>query len=190
MTRETNDRKHPSLEVLAAFVDGRLAAPERDEVETHLAGCAECRPEVVAVAKLAGKSRKTRWVWYGAPVAAAAVLALLVVNPFRSSNDGPILRQEQGATALETALPRDGAQVHPDSIVFHWRSAGESAHYQITLMDADGDVTWTSPVSDTSIALPSEQRLGSGQVYFWYVDALLPDGRSIATEVQELTVAR
>src|SRR5690349_17072680 len=96
---------HPSEETLAAFLDGRLPASERAEVEAHVADCAECleilsesaafleeeedeeaaQPVTVAAAVVqmpaprprSGTNR--RWVLAaGGALAAAALLALAV----------------------------------------------------------------------------------------------------------------
>ncbi len=50
----------PALE-LAAFVDGRLGETERDEVEEHLARCADCR-ESVYEARVAGSDEPLPFV--------------------------------------------------------------------------------------------------------------------------------
>ncbi|HEU4587939.1 MAG TPA: zf-HC2 domain-containing protein [Gemmatimonadales bacterium] len=43
---DSTSSAHPSAEVIAAYVDRRLAPPARAAVEEHLADCAECRREV------------------------------------------------------------------------------------------------------------------------------------------------
>lgn len=41
---------HPTIEVIAAFIDGRLSAGERADVVAHLAGCRDCRETLAAFA--------------------------------------------------------------------------------------------------------------------------------------------
>src|SRR6059036_1669416 len=54
--------RHLTVEDVAAYADRGLAAAERARVEAHLAACAECRAEVVAVARLSRSfARRRRW---------------------------------------------------------------------------------------------------------------------------------
>ncbi len=74
----------PDRETLAAYVDRRLPAIERDRLEAHLAACDSCRAEAVGIWRLAKPRRlpqfrpaRARWGWaVAASVAASALLAL------------------------------------------------------------------------------------------------------------------
>lgn len=74
----------PDRETLAAYVDRRLAAAERDLFEAHLAACDACRAEAVDLWRLAKPrpqrlrpARSTPWGWAAAAsLAAAALLAI------------------------------------------------------------------------------------------------------------------
>ena len=74
----------PDRETLAAYVDRRLAAAERDLFEAHLAACDACRAESVDLWRLAKPrlqrlrpARSTPWGWAAAAsLAAAALLAI------------------------------------------------------------------------------------------------------------------
>ena len=64
--------RHLTVDDVAAYVDRGLAAPERARVEEHLAACAACRAEVVAVTRLSRTlAARRRWAVM-APLAAAA----------------------------------------------------------------------------------------------------------------------
>jgi alpha-2-macroglobulin-like protein len=82
----TTQRHHePCLdeETLAAMADGSLSGPARDAAEVHLAGCATCRAEVVALVRLTAEGASPSSVPAGLadrvrariPVAAASSLA-------------------------------------------------------------------------------------------------------------------
>lgn len=100
------------LELLAAFVDGRLSGEERAQMTAHLAACEDCyetfaetvrireelgeaeaeapvpeavpdRPERPETGKILTFPRWRRYLPAAAPAAAAAVLALLVWSPWR-----------------------------------------------------------------------------------------------------------
>jgi tetratricopeptide (TPR) repeat protein len=92
MTAAVTVMNHPTDQTLAAFVDGTLPTPERQEVIKHMAECAECRDVVLltteikaaetpAPAKVAASAvlpwRPKVWV----PLAAAAAIAVVVVMP-------------------------------------------------------------------------------------------------------------
>src|SRR5438132_1222752 len=58
---------HPPSEVLAAFVDARLARPQIVPLTEHLADCAECRFVVESAAEALSEvkvsPRKALWGW-------------------------------------------------------------------------------------------------------------------------------
>src|SRR2546427_9917818 len=70
--------RHLTVDDVAAYVDRGLAAPERARVEEHLAACAACRTEGVAVARLSRTlAARRRWAVMAPLAAAAAGLGLL-----------------------------------------------------------------------------------------------------------------
>jgi len=81
----------PTEELLAAFIDGRLAKPDRQRVMEHMADCAECRDIMMSANEFAviegkggGKvSRFSPGVIFtgGAMLAAAAVLLIVFSAP-------------------------------------------------------------------------------------------------------------
>jgi tetratricopeptide (TPR) repeat protein len=80
----------PTPETLAAFVDGRLNAAEREEVMKHLADCAECRDTVLLATEIAAaeapkvvRPRFRPRVWAPLAAAAAAVVVLFGVPQAR-----------------------------------------------------------------------------------------------------------
>jgi CHAT domain-containing protein/tetratricopeptide (TPR) repeat protein len=109
-------------ETLAAFVDGRLSAAERAQVEAHVADCEECREALVEVgltseslskpvtARLTRGFPARRWQ-AGIALAAAVVLAVIWIRPFglaftvnqRTADAVALL-----ATGLRTERPTPG----------------------------------------------------------------------------------
>jgi hypothetical protein len=75
----------PDQETLAAYVDRRVT--ETDAVEAHLAACAACRAEVVALATLVAEVRpRRRWALAAAAgIAAAALLAISFMTKVETS---------------------------------------------------------------------------------------------------------
>lgn len=111
----------PDAELLAAFVEQRLAGPERLALESHLSSCAACQEALVVVAGddvAAGPAfadaghRQARWVWrWLAPATAVAMMAVLYVaiwsgsvNPATEPASSPqVMTQRSDAGGDETA---------------------------------------------------------------------------------------
>jgi hypothetical protein len=184
--------KHVSSQDVAAYLDGSLEAKAKAEIQGHLADCAECRVEVSRLAELlhAGTRRK-RWR-IAAPTAAVAAAAFLLAGPLArdavepgSAVRGPGAAADREAVpAVQVRSPAPGAEIGRDALVFSWESVGQDAIYRLTLTDERGDPVWTSETAETSIVPPSDLSVEPGATYFWYLDALLPDGRSHTTDVR------
>jgi len=185
------------------YVSGRLSA-ERDvsDLETHLLTCDTCREEVwlgsVVLAELGAPGalnrvrslpRRKSWLFLGA--AAAAALVFVIARPTsQDRSDRPVVRgHEEGIPAISAVSPGAGAGVSRASLAFVWRSAGAGAQYRLTVTSERGDVVWTGASADTVQHVPPNARLRGGESYFWYVDALLPDGAGATSRVQRFTLA-
>lgn len=188
----TDSATHLSPELVAAYLDRALSASDQDAVEAHLADCAECREELAAVAPLTARSGARRWLPVAVPVAAAAALVIAFLP---SQPDGgvsvPALRSgDEGVRQVDVVGPTAGRRVPADSVVFVWRPLAGDARYHLTVTTTNGEAAWTARTADTLLA-PERRgaRLEPGP-YFWYVDALLPDGTSGTTGVQRFEVIR
>jgi len=183
---------HLTPELIAAYLEQQVSADERQAVQQHLLTCKACRLDLAEASELGAVRRRGRWLAVGLPAAAAAVLAVVLLGPATrdATDDTPLLRGEQaeGTVRFEAVSPINGAEVSRDSLAFRWRSEGAQAHYVMTLTDENGDIVWTTGTSDTTLGLPRDVGLVSGQQYFWYVDALLEGARSSTTGVQEFSV--
>jgi hypothetical protein len=185
------------------YVSGRLSA-ERDvsDLETHLLTCDTCREEVrlgsVVRAELGAPAtlhqvrslpRRSAWVFLGA--AAAAAVVFVIARPIsHDGSDRPVVRGgEEGVPVIVAVSPAPAAVVPPASLAFVWRSVGTGAQYRLTVTNSPGDVVWTGASADTVQHVRPNARLRSGQSYFWYVDALLPDGGSATSRVRRFTLA-
>ena len=174
---------------LAAFVDGGLEKEARRNVEAHLLTCEECRGLVAGAAgALSGRTRPSpRFVvWVGMAAAAAAVVFMTMPgsgpgSPAPRSRD--VEATGPAVAGFTPAAPPDGARVRPDSLEFSWTRAGPGATYQLTLSKGGGAIVWSRETTDTSMALPAgiADSLVPGEIYYWQVDAMLPDLRSAST---------
>jgi hypothetical protein len=189
---------HLSDEELAAYLDRRVEAPGLTRVEAHLVGCDGCRAVVMeAAAMLAARRRRTRLVFITAGGMAAAALVLVVVSgALTMSRDveptvrgtPPLLTEDVSRFAALSPEPR--AAVVPDSLVFLWQSRPEGTVYQVTVSDEHGVVVWTDRTGDTTLAAPAAaaKSLVPGQLYYWKVEALLPDLRTASTPFSSFVV--
>src|SRR2546426_11618463 len=93
--------RHLTAEDVAAYADRGLVAAERARVEAHLAACAECRAEVVAVARLSRSfARRGRWAGMAPPSAAAVLVLFLARWPRPRGPGGAALREPAVTTAV------------------------------------------------------------------------------------------
>jgi hypothetical protein len=179
---------HLESREVAAYLDRALRPAERERIESHLAGCAVCRHEVVAVARIRrGSTRGFRWL-IALPAAAAAAVVLLLARPAEPPPGGLLRDSGSGLTKVELVAPSMDRAVAAADLTFTWRRVGDDVSYRLNLTDARGDVIWSTSAADTTAQLPTTIRLRSGVPYHWFVDALLPDGRSIASAVRAFTV--
>ena len=188
---------HPTTDMLAAFLDGRLSPVERDEVAGHLNACDECRHELSvaasALAAHAGERRRPRWLL---PAAAAATIATLLLVPLGRMDDAgettPLQRGDrpEGVQIFAGVAPEDGVGVSRGELSqFQWRSVASGATYAVVLTNSMGDEVWTVSTTDTVASLPEAVQLDPG-LYFWWVDALLGGTETAMMETRELTITR
>jgi hypothetical protein len=192
-------RSHLSADDVAAFVDGRLSADERSSVEAHLAVCADCRAEVVAISALVesipGRARpRARWPIIGGVIAAAAAVLLFMMLPGTRDASRRTTRLEERSPSratkgIEIISPSPAAQVARDSLRFTWRR-NDSSSYRLFLTDSAGEQRYTTSTSDTTLVLPPTVGLMAGALYFWYVDGLRSDGTSVSSPPTAFSIRR
>jgi anti-sigma factor RsiW len=172
---------HLSPEALAGYLDDDLSEAERSDAELHLATCGTCREELAEVRRLQPRRGGRRWVIAAVPAAAAAAVVLVLLRP--SAPPSPV-RAGPAAETIGIVSPAS-TEVNPASVPFIWRSLGPQATYTFTLQQPDGRVILSLPLSDTAVTLP-DSVIGQGRTYYWFVDGMLPDGRSRSTAVHRL----
>lgn len=186
---------HLTPDDLGAYIDGTLESYELPAIESHLAECAECRTEALAMERLissstSGGGRRRAALWLLPTAAAAAIAALILVNPDdpdRGATEDPTLRggDVESIVQIQPIGPTGGAAVDPTAITFSWQPVEDDLIYRVTLMDESGAVVWNGDTAETSVTLPADIALEPGTLYYWHVDALLDLGRSVTSGVQE-----
>lgn len=193
----TDPVRHLEAETVAAYAEHRLAPAEQAQVEAHLAACASCREEVLEVGRILHAWRTPRW--NGTPYwAAAAAVVLLMVGGasawHRFRPDGravfpPDRSLLAPANGLETLSPEADGSVAPGSGTrFVWSARGGGSTFRVTLLDERGELLWSTETGDTTAVMSSDVILEEGAAYFWYVDALGPDGRSVTSGPRRFVV--
>ena len=177
---ESSPRVHVEPHEVTAYLEATLSPVERDRFETHLADCDACAAELVEVMRLRRPSRSSRTGWIG--LAAAAALAVVVLGPRLAREPSvttPRLRGDSlPGAALVLVAPADGAELRePPRLA--WRPVAGAAAYRVLLSRADGDSVWAETTRDTTATPPAAALDPSPEPYYWYVDALLADGRSV-----------
>ena len=178
--------EHPSAEDLAAYLSGSLPTAEGLRLETHLSDCWTCRQEVIGGRRLLRSHRPDRR-WLLVPAAAAAILALLLLRPGPTRPAGEQTLRADGNQAQESPRtlavisPAEGDTAEVGGPSFVWHPAPGEPLYRLTIADRTGRTLWTGDTSDTTLMPPQALRLDRGSKYFWYVDALDVEGRSVTT---------
>jgi hypothetical protein len=188
--------EHPSAEDIAAYLSGRLAQASSVALEQHLVECAECRQVVTSARRVLRTHRAPQRLVWMVPSAAAAMLliAVLIRVPGSTVGDEP-LRSDSDAAGSESELtiavvaPRDGEVVPGQPIVFVWRAQNGGPLYRLSLTEASGRQMWSGETTDTTLSMPAEVPVVGGQTYFWSVDALGADGRSLTSRSKRFSIA-
>jgi hypothetical protein len=187
--------EHLDSDLVAAYAEQRLDQSERGRVEAHVADCADCRRELTEVSIALAAGRRRRGIIRAVPVAAAAVLALLVIGI--TSNDAGDQTQDQlrpgsdlsdGVSTLAVHAPISTGSLSRAGLRFIWSGSGADALYDFTITDSSGTVVLRARTSDTLLILPDTLRLVPGSRYHWWVDVLQSDGRVASSGIRELVV--
>jgi hypothetical protein len=189
MTQTIDTMSHLSVEDTAAFLDGRHPREVQARIEAHLATCRECRDDLGGTARLLPEVTRRRPLYRVAAGLAAAALLLIVVRT--TTHRGIVPDQERaGPDLVETLIlsPADDALVPADHVVLTWSAAPQQSAYRVTLTDSLGSTVWSAGSRDTSLAVSNAVTLTPGRTYYWYAEALLPDGRRRASGVHRIRI--
>jgi putative zinc finger protein len=190
--------EHPAAEVMAAYLNDALPAPDRVTLEAHLAECRPCRQEVTSARRLLER-RSLRSTWsFTVPAAAAAILALALLG--RGFLAPPVeeevvrgsgqARDAEVVPSIRVLSPTDENIIAGHPILFAWLGqTGGRPLYRLTVTDGSGQPLWVRDTTDTTLTLPASVSLAPGRTYFWYVDALDSAGRSLTTGTRRFSIA-
>jgi hypothetical protein len=202
-TSMNDDRTgHLTDDQLVAYLGHELGTEERLALELHLARCAECRDELVAVTEILQPEqtdrqirtdrpdRKIPWRTLAPVAAAAAAVILMVSRPWSpdSTDDAPQHRDTpaQVSTILIPVAPL-GSVSNADQLI--WHGVDGADRYRLTLYDSDGEVLWKATTPDTVVDLPESVVLNAGSRYLWRLEARVGWDMWEASELIDFEIA-
>ena len=209
---------HPSEAILILYLEDKLSAEEREEMESHLSDCAHCAEQLEMIRKLSMweddasipmpeprtlrkaeqlvRSGRPFWnaQWYGIPrwgIAAVAVLVAAVGIAYFSAQAPVATRFRDSAPAMEhlTMIPADNARVEDPEPSFKWSGVENSVGYRMYLYDNSGSVLWSSSTGDTTMTLSPAIVLRAHTNYLWRVEIFFRDGSIHRSLVHVFTYA-
>lgn len=199
--------QHPDEVVTASYLENRLAAPLRDQVETHLASCDQCRASVLLLrgamqegdpappeflqraldlssATSNAPSSTLAWRKFLLPIAATVVVAVGLGAWWLSTRDQspPHELTRSGAAAGFTGLaPAAGASVDAAQLRFEWSAIPAADRYLIEVVAQNGErvAQWEVDRTTLSSAWPSTAPPPTLGRYLWRVQAMALDRRLV-----------
>jgi hypothetical protein len=174
MNDDAMNFEHLSEDQLVAFLGGEVEAEDRRALEQHLATCAECRDELVAVTELLrplARDRFVSWRIFLPTAAAAAAILLALAGPIRQRLVEEPRHRDTPAQVAHSPTPVAplGEVDRVDHLV--WRAVTGADRYRLTLFDRDAKVIWQATTADTITQLPDSVRLARGATYLWRLEA-------------------
>ena len=214
----------PGDESIAAYLDGVADVPVKIRIEAHVADCEYCRSLVAdvvrlqrsdaaplplnltqkAIALLAPKSRRPRWILWPAAAMAGTAFVVIATFMFRSPQElimpsppaptAPMIAKSEPAptvrrpdrdivrklapTGLSPTLifPKRGSVIAREQLEFKWKPVPRSRYYEIHVVTSDGDLVWAGQSDQVVLKLPGDLILKDGP-YFVRISAYLDDGR-------------
>jgi hypothetical protein len=120
---------------------------------------------------------------------AAAVIGILILRGLDSSPNQELLRDgREGIASMEGISPVAPLGAVDPPVRFAWSGVGTDVFYRFALLDEAGAPIYSIGTRDVSIILPESVALNPDSSYHWYVDAILPNGRSITTGLQSFEI--
>lgn len=189
MSQPRSSNAHLEAEEVLGYVAGTLSSAERDHLERHLADCAECTSEIAAVGRLRPWDRPHVRRLATVAAAAAAVVGIAVLGPglLRHTPAGGAVRGSEAQAAVTVLQPKDGAILHAAHDLV-WRPVAGATAYRVSVSRPNGDSVWATTTRDTTARASDALSRAGPELYYWYVDVLLSDARSVAGSAHEFRI--
>jgi hypothetical protein len=209
---------HLSDDEILLYLEGEPGPVERSRVEGHVGICMECASTFAGLSRLSSAikadipiqvdettfrkatglvspKRNGNWVqFFSTPyrVSLAGIAAILIAlttymvwlrpEPVRYRSI------ERNVHSLHLS-PEDGATVGDIGPMFRWNGLPGSSTYEMSLMNDQGVVIWSTDVRDTVVSLPPNVVLVRGKTYLWRVESFIADRRLERSALHAFTYA-
>ena len=174
MDADSVTQSHLTEAEVVAYLGHELTDHPLRQVEQHLAGCSECRDEIVEAREILAQPRRSRWRVLAPVAAAAAAIVLFIVWPVNpDTQPGPSQHRDAPLSGVAASAPSLITPVGP-AIRFEemvWSRVGDADRYRLTLYDDGGVVIWRATTADTSVPFPDTLELQQSLPYLWKVEA-------------------
>lgn len=188
-SRTVTDRAAcPETEAIRDLVERRGVENARLAVLDHVMACARCSREFELLRSVdrAAATHGLRSLPRSRLALAASVLLVLTATViWRSTGTRqPTFRGDVDAVTLvgPTGDTDAGAPLR-----LTWLSAGPDVGYEIEILDESGTPRYATVTSDTTIVVPDTVGLAVGAIYRWWVQATLPDARTVRSTMSSFT---
>jgi hypothetical protein len=202
----------PPEQQIAAFIEGTLPSNERTRLLRHVDSCANCfdliailsaddgetRPQVdPALIRAVVRRPEPSWFRRQLPAVAAAAVVLLAVGwwrlPGRTTTQptptdlaAPVAPDQStrsvAAAEIVVEQPKDGDILLGRPQV-RWTGPADAVSYEVFVTTPAGDVLWQKRVGGAARTLSLDAPLPAGQSCYVWVDAYLPEGRQLTSNV-------
>lgn len=154
--------------------------------------------ELLASAKQLGQAARRRAIpapaWSAAAVAVLAFILIIGIelSPFEAGRDSPnsvspaadsqpqLRNAKPLARKIELIAPVAGGAFQPGSVI-RWTEVPNTVHYQVFVLNSTGDVLWTERLRRAEWSVLEPARLQARTEYYFRVEAMLPDGRTVSS---------
>ena len=106
--------------------------------------------------------------------------AAVVPDKARSGADIAVRSASSSAVLPHVLSPQPGVIVHPSDFTVRWQAIPNATVYDVRVVNAEGDLVWSTRVHENSAKVP--QVLRPGMKYFLWVRAFLANGKTEQSE--------
>lgn len=163
--------------------------------------------DVLATAKQMTQKGRPRWARQAPAWAAAAVLTLALASMIDRNGEtvneqgvvppaisgvpygvGQLRNVEWAGQKLDVVFPAPDAEVGAGTVI-RWSEIPGNTQYNIFILTSEGDVLWTERLAATEWAIAQAPSISAGDTYYFRVEALLSDGRTISSKHRAFRMA-
>lgn len=103
--------------------------------------------------------------------------------------ENPLREDASLSTAPRLLSPEKDVQITKENSDFSWSKVQGISRYRFFILDKLGNVVFQKGVQGENFSLgKSEESLRSGEIYFWYVSAQMPDGTETDSEIRKFSM--